>query len=74
MVRMKLSAPGRGRDLESGAIIAGPYQDRSKWDRPLGTLPGTEVTWHRDLSFRTGLHESQFPNDLEVMLQVDCPH
>jgi SAM-dependent methyltransferase len=54
-----------------GADTHGDYLDRAQWGQMFAQLPNVKVTWYMGLSFRTGLFELAFPDELEVMFALD---
>jgi ubiquinone/menaquinone biosynthesis C-methylase UbiE len=69
--RLKLGVLDILGNAGTGAVVTARYLSRAEWSRLLSELPGAEVTWHEDLSFRTGWLERLFSNRLEMMLQID---
>lgn len=69
--RARLSLLDVAGNLGSGAVMTGRYLSRPQWDQLLGSLDSVRVTWHRALSFRTGSIARLFPNDLEIMMELD---
>lgn len=69
--RAKLGFLDVAGNLGSGAIVTGRYFSRPEWNDILNSLAGNRVTWHEQLSFRTGTLEALFPNRLEVMFCID---
>jgi SAM-dependent methyltransferase len=54
-----------------GADTQGDYLDQAQWGQMFAQLPTAKVTWYTSLSFRTGLFELAFPDELEVMFTLD---
>jgi SAM-dependent methyltransferase len=69
--RWKIAALDIAGNRRFGADTRGDYLDHSQWSAMFEQLPNAKVTWYEGLSFRTGLLELAFGNELEVMFTLD---
>jgi SAM-dependent methyltransferase len=69
--RWKLALLDQAGNRRFGADTRGTYLDRRQWEAMFSSLPGATVTWYEGLSFRTGILEMLFSDDLEVMFTID---
>jgi SAM-dependent methyltransferase len=58
-------------NLRFGAQVDATYLGWREWDDLFGALPGVRVQRYPDLSFRRGLLERIFSNELELMFALD---
>lgn len=68
--RWKLAALDIAGNRRFGADTQGEYLDRAQWETMFATVPSARVTWLEGLSFRKGLLETAFGNELEVLFAV----
>ncbi len=69
--RWKLAALDIAGNRRFGADTQGDYLNRAQWTAMFATVPSAQVTWFEGLSFRKGLLEAAFGNELEVLFAVE---
>jgi SAM-dependent methyltransferase len=69
--RWKLALLDIAGNRRFGADTQGEYLSRTQWREMFGRVPSATVEWYEGLSFRTGVLELVFGNQLEVVFAVD---